>query len=91
MSTKGLHDACGATIFGRAAVAAFAKLSPRAQARNFVMFMVYLSALAATALALFNASGVDSQAFGGRSDFTAAIARDPVVHGAFRQLRRGSG
>ena len=62
----------GQAILGRAALDALRKLSPAAQVRNPVMFLVYLSALLTTALFALSLAGISDGLTG--SGFILAIA-----------------
>ena len=58
MSAKTAHAGREGRIFQRALGDAFTKLAPHIQARNFVMFTVYLSAIMTTGLWLAGAWGL---------------------------------
>ena len=73
MSAKTAHAGREGHIFRRALGDAFTKLAPHIQARNFVMFTVYLSAILTTALAAANAWGI-MPASSGQGAFACAIA-----------------
>ena len=73
MSAKTAHAGQEGHIFRRALGDAFTKLAPHIQARNFVMFSVYLSAILTTALAAANAWGI-MPASAGQGAFACAIA-----------------
>ena len=74
-------------ITRRAIVDAFRKLNPAAEARNPVMFVVWVGSILATLIFFrdLRSSTAAENVFAG---LTAAV---PVVHRAVRQLRRGDG
>ncbi|SCM71009.1 potassium-transporting ATPase subunit KdpB [Desulfovibrio sp. 86] len=57
MSTKSEQTTNGSRMLQAALASSFAKLAPRSQARNFVMFTVYLSAIMTTLLAVLAVLG----------------------------------
>ncbi len=73
MSAKNAHAKRDGRIFQRALGGAFIKLAPHIQARNFVMFTVYLSAIMTTGLWLAGAWNLVS-ASAGQTAFAWAIA-----------------
>ena len=73
MSAKTAHAGQEGHIFQRALGDAFTKLAPHIQARNFVMFTVYLSAIMTTGLWLAGAWGI-MPASAGQRGFACAIA-----------------
>ena len=73
MSAKTAHAGREGRIFQRALGDAFTKLAPHIQARNFVMFTVYLSAIMTTGLWLAGAWGL-MPASAGQTAFACAIA-----------------
>ncbi len=73
MSAKTAHAGQEGHIFQRALGDAFTKLAPHIQARNFVMFTVYLSAIMTTGLWLAGAWGLMPASTGQRV-FACAIA-----------------
>lgn len=73
MSAKNAHAGREGRIFQRALGDAFTKLAPHIQARNFVMFTVYLSAIMTTGLSLAGAWGL-MPASAGQTVFACAIS-----------------
>ena len=73
MSAKTAHAGRESRIFQRALGDAFTKLAPHIQARNFVMFTVYLSAIMTTGLWLAGVWGL-MPASTGQTAFACAIA-----------------
>lgn len=73
MSAKTAHAPRNSRMLQRALGDSFIKLAPHIQARNFVMFTVYLSAIMTTGLALAGAWGF-MPAAAGQSAFACAIA-----------------
>ncbi|MFT3958979.1 MAG: potassium-transporting ATPase subunit KdpB [Desulfovibrio sp.] len=73
MSAKTAHAPRNSRMIQRALGDSFIKLAPHIQARNFVMFTVYLSAIMTTGLALAGAWGL-MPAAAGQSAFACAIA-----------------
>ena len=73
MSAKTAHAPRNSRMIQRALGDSFIKLAPHIQARNFVMFTVYLSAIMTTGLALAGAWGL-MPAVAGQSAFACAIA-----------------
>ena len=73
MSAKTAHAGRKGRILRRALGDAFIKLAPHIQARNFVMFTVYLSAIMTTGLWLAGAWGL-MHASAGQTAFACAIA-----------------
>ena len=73
MSAKTAHAGRKGRILQRALGDAFIKLAPHIQARNFVMFTVYLSAIMTTGLWLAGAWGL-MPASAGQTAFACAIA-----------------
>lgn len=73
MSAKTAHAPRNSRMLRRALGDSFIKLAPHIQARNFVMFTVYLSAIMTTGLALAGAWGF-MPAAAGQSAFACAIA-----------------
>ena len=73
MSAKTAHTPRNSRMLQRALGDSFIKLAPHIQARNFVMFTVYLSAIMTTGLALAGAWGF-MPADAARSAFASAIA-----------------
>ena len=61
-------------VVAQALLAAFAKLGPREQMGNFVMFLVYLAALATTALCVLQALGWGTMSDAATPAFTGSIA-----------------
>ena len=73
MSAKNAPTPRDSRILQRALGDSFTKLAPHIQARNFVMFTVYLSAILTTGLAIANTSGI-MPAAAGQGAFAVAIA-----------------
>ena len=73
MSAKTAHAQHNSRMLQRALGDSFAKLAPHIQARNFVMFTVYISAIMTTGLALAGAWGF-MPAYANQGAFACAIA-----------------
>ena len=76
------------TSFGRRIPHAFRKLDPRLLIKNPVMFVVEITAVLVTLIAIADATGVQAAGAGGLG-FQVQIGDLAVVHGPVRDLRRG--
>lgn len=85
MRTKQKSAFADRKMLGRAIKDSFVKLSPKTQAKNPVMFLVFASAILTSILWVVSLFGIKDAPSG----YTLAIAINPLVYRAICQLCRG--
>ncbi len=85
MRTKQKSAFADRKMLGRAIKDSFVKLSPKTQAKNPVMFLVFVSAILTSILWVVSLFGLKDAPSG----YTLAIASDSLVYRAICQFCRG--